>query len=38
MTDNFEQVITSPFNLKEFKKKYPELDVHKNNPTNIYIP
>lgn len=31
-------LITSPFDLSEFKKKFPEIEVHKNNPTNIYIP
>lgn len=30
-------VITTPFNVKEFKEEYPEVDVHKNNPTNLYI-
>jgi len=31
-------LITSPFNLKDFKDKYPTISVHKNNPTNIYCP
>lgn len=31
-------IITKPFNLQEFNKKYPEIDVHKDNPTNLYIP
>lgn len=31
-------LITKPFNLLEFSKKYPEVDVHKDNPTNLYIP
>ena len=31
-------IITRPFNLKDFKEKYPEIEVHKNNPTNLYIP
>lgn len=30
--------LTQPFNLAEFKKRYPEVDVHKNNPTVLYIP
>ena len=31
-------IITRPFNLKDFKQNYPEIEVHKNNPTNLYIP
>lgn len=31
-------LITRPFNLKTFTDKYSDIDVHKNNPTNIYIP
>jgi len=31
-------LITSSFNLGDFKKKYPAIDVQKNNPTNLYIP
>lgn len=31
-------LITKPFNVQEFKKKFPEVDIHKNNPTNLYIP
>ena len=31
-------IITKPFNLKQFKDKYPDIDVHKNNPTILYIP
>lgn len=31
-------LITKPFNLMEFKSKYPEVEVHKDNPTNLYIP
>ena len=31
-------LITSPFNLKEFSLQYPNTEVHKNNPTNLYIP
>jgi hypothetical protein len=30
-------IITRPFNLKKFKEKYPEIDVHKDNPTILYI-
>jgi hypothetical protein len=31
-------LITKPFNTREFKDQYPEIDIHKNNPTNLYIP
>lgn len=31
-------IITSAFNMKKFKDKYPDVDIHKNNPTNLYIP
>lgn len=31
-------LITTPFNVADFKKEYPELDVQKNNPTNLFIP
>ncbi len=30
-------LITSPFNRQEFNKKYPDIDVQTNNPTNLYI-
>ena len=30
-------LITKPFNLKQFKDKYPEVDVQKNNPTVLYF-
>jgi hypothetical protein len=29
-------IITTPFNMAEFKKLYPEVDVHKNNPTILF--
>lgn len=29
-------LISSPFNLQQFKEKYPDIDVHKNNPTLLY--
>lgn len=35
-TKNGLHLITSPFNLQEFKKKFPQIDVHKNNPTLLY--
>lgn len=31
-------IITNPFNLEEFKKWYPTIEIHKNNPVNCYIP
>jgi hypothetical protein len=31
-------VITKPFNVTVFGSKYPDLDIHKNNPTNLYCP
>jgi hypothetical protein len=30
-------LITSPFRLDLFKKEFPEIDVHKDNPTILYI-
>jgi hypothetical protein len=29
-------LITTPFNLQQFKEKYPDIDVHKNNSTLLY--
>lgn len=37
-TKNGYHLITKPFDLKRFKEFYPEVDVHKNNPTILYIP
>jgi len=37
-TKNGVHLITKPFNLHDFKIVYPNIDVHKNNPTIIYIP
>jgi hypothetical protein len=34
---NGAHIITNPFNLERFNTKYPTLEVHKNNPTNLYI-
>jgi hypothetical protein len=31
-------LITAPFNVKAFQDKYPNVDIHKDNPTNLYIP
>lgn len=30
-------IITTPFNLESFKKKYLDIEVHKDNPTNLYL-
>lgn len=35
---NGHHLITKPFDLQEFKNYYPEIEVHKDNPTNLYIP
>ena len=37
-TKNGWHLITKPFNMETFKKEYPLIDVHKNNPTILYIP
>lgn len=37
-TKNGWHVITTPFNSLEFSKDYPEIEIHKNNPTILYIP
>lgn len=37
-TKNGYHLITKPFNIQEFKEIYPDLDIHKNNPTILYIP
>ena len=29
-------LIITPFNLQQFEKEYPDIDVHKNNPTILY--
>lgn len=31
-------LITKPFRLDCFKQKYPLIDIHKDNPTNLFIP
>ena len=31
-------LITTPFNLAKFKERFPGIDVHKDNPTNLYVP
>ena len=31
-------VITCPFDTRSFKEKFPDVEIHKNNPVNLYIP
>lgn len=31
-------LITTSFDLLNFRNKYPDIDVHKNNPTILYVP
>lgn len=31
-------VITTAFDLRQFSIDYPDIEIHKNNPTNMYIP
>lgn len=31
-------IIVKAFDLREFKVQYPTIEIHKNNPTNLYIP
>jgi len=31
-------ILMRPFNLKDFTLLYPDIEIHKNNPTNLYIP
>lgn len=37
-TKNGIHLITKPFDNREFTAHYPEIDIHKNNPTNLYTP
>jgi len=30
-------IITSPFNIEEFNRKYTGIEIHKDNPTNLYM-
>ena len=30
-------IISSPFNVQKFKERYPEIEIHKDNPTNLFI-
>jgi len=31
-------LITRSFNSQKFSQMYPKIEIHKNNPTNLYIP
>lgn len=35
---NGSHLIVSPFNLQYFKDVFPDIEVHKDNPTNLFIP
>lgn len=37
-TKNGFHIITKPFNVQKFSIAYPGIDLHKNNPTILYIP
>lgn len=37
-TKNGYHIITNPFNLMSFSAEYPQIEVHKNNPTLLYMP
>lgn len=37
-TKNGAHIITKPFDTMLFKQAFPNIDVHKNNPTILYIP
>lgn len=37
-TKNGTHLITEPFDLQRFGSVYPEIAVHKNNPTILYVP
>jgi hypothetical protein len=37
-TKNGYHIITNPFNLDSFSKRFPKIEVHKNNPTLLYMP
>jgi len=37
-TKNGIHIIIRPFNLQLFKTKYPDVDVHRDNPTILYMP
>lgn len=37
-TKNGLHLITTSFNIQKFTKEFPEIDIHKNNPTILYVP
>jgi hypothetical protein len=37
-TKNGFHLITKPFDIQEFSKEYPDIQIHKNNPTVLIIP
>ena len=37
-TKDGKHIITRPFEMKQFKEVYPDIDIHKDNPINLYIP
>ena len=37
-TKNGYHLITEKFNVKTFKKRFPEMDIQKKNPTLLYYP
>ena len=37
-TKNGCHLITKPFNTQAFHSKYPDIEIHKDNPTILYIP
>jgi len=37
-TKNGIHLITKPFDLRDFREKYKDVDIHKDNPINLFIP
>lgn len=37
-TKNGIHIITRPFNVQRFKEMWPDVDIHKDNPTILYVP
>ena len=37
-TKNGVHLITQPFDLRDFKEDFSEIDIHKDNPINLFIP